>query len=191
MKNILIFTEEREIDDPIIALLESRYHVIECNNIENAVSCLAWTSVHLAVVEDNVSWSSARKLFNSMQNLELKIPVIVSVSNRTVDNVIKYLKYGATELIFKPYDANYFLEITENLLLKSPSSEPTEQISRIPLHFRMNIMNMSPEYIRRMNAKKFLQIVSSELKDKVMNSEISFDEAMRIYENKVRQTITL
>ncbi len=190
MKTALLISPDSESRNSLGAILQSKFAVVEFDNYDMDFSFLTHSTVDLIIIEDSIQWKQLRSLFYILKNLNLDIPVIVSTSQRSVQTVVKYMKLGVSEVIFKPYDAVLLLKIVESLL--NQYSLPEKSTSRknntlMPVHSYGDSQNLNPNYIYKMNVKKYLQSVTAELKGRVLNSEITFDEALILYEDKLKQ----
>ena len=189
MKTALIISSDARSRKELKVILESHYQVIEFEIPQIALVFITHSPVDLVIVEDSISVVQFRTLFHATNRMSPGIPVIVSTSRQSVETVVKYMKMGVREVIFQPYHANLVLKTLRGVLCAQADKEK-KHAARKHLAGWGN-QNLNPHYIYKMNLKKYMQSVVTELKGRVLNAEITYDEALVIYEDKIRRIQTL
>lgn len=185
MKTALIISSDARSRKELKAILESHYLVLDFENPQIALVFITHYLVDVVIVEDSISLVQFRTLFNVTTQAQTRIPVIVSTSGKFVETVVKYMKMGVQEVIFQPYQAGEVLKTLR--VVASQKGEPEKKAGRRKHLDYGRIQNLNPTYIYKMNMKKYMQSIATELKGRVLNAEITYDEALGIYEDKIRR----
>jgi DNA-binding NtrC family response regulator len=186
MKTALIFSINPKEWKPVEDLLKEKFLMMTFDNIEKGLFYMARSCVDLIFIEDAIDGEHLQRLFGIINNSPQKIPVIISTSEKSIQTVVKYMKLGASEIIFQPYEASTVLKLVETLVAPSEKISGRKIQTYPPIYYHEHRQNLNPNYINKMSKKKYIQSVTAELKGRVLNSEITFDEALGIYEDRIK-----
>jgi DNA-binding NtrC family response regulator len=185
MKTIAIINPAEEAENSFRPDLQADFNLLELNNVESLFSFLAHSRVDAVIIDDSIKWIKIFNLMHYIKIIEHSIPVIISTKSRTVQSVVKYMKCGASEVIFKPYDPALLLKILDALVSRGDLPEHRRECHSPVYSVAIRSTPVSGK-VCKMNAKNVLHSIRVDLKGRVLNSDMSFDEAMKIFEDKAK-----
>jgi len=152
--------------------------------MEKALSYLAHSHVDAVLVDEVVTWKQFHRLTHFLDCLRVHIPLVIVATNPPVETVVRYMKMGAGDVLFHPLSPDLLTRSVRSLHKRKSLREQTR--IGVPFCYFENSRNLNPWYVSRMNRNRRLQSLKTELKGKVLNREMTYEEAMGIYENRLR-----
>lgn len=120
-KNTILIVDDAEINrDLLRCIFEEQYEILEAENGMDAMKVIEAHKDELAVVFLDLVMPKATGLvvleFMSLKKYMDSIPVIMITGEATADTDEKAYEYGASDIIYKPFDARVVMRRTKNII---------------------------------------------------------------------------
>lgn len=120
-RNIIVIADDSEINRDILKMIfEEQFQILEAKDGDEAINILTDYYEHIAIlfldlIMPNKSGLDVM-LHMKQHNMMDTIPVIMITGEATVDSDIKAYEYGASDIIYKPFEPRIVMRRTMNIL---------------------------------------------------------------------------
>jgi len=122
MRRILLIEDEREARYAIKRVLEGAgYSVV---GVEDPREVKDFTGFDLVLLDLKLKDTSGIDVLREMREKGINLPVVVITAYANAENFISAFRYGAMEILKKPFDKKELLEVIESALAEIEPKEP-------------------------------------------------------------------
>lgn len=121
IRKTLLIADDAEINRDILKMIfEEQYNIIEAEDGEKAINCLKEQGDDIALLFLDLVMPNKNGLevldFMKQEKMMEYIPVIMITGEATVESDLKAYEYGASDIIYKPFEPKIVMRRTMNLL---------------------------------------------------------------------------
>jgi len=84
------------------------------------------TAVDLVLLDLKLKYASGIDVLREMREKGINVPAVVITAYANAENLISVFRYGAMEVLKKPFDKKELLEVIEKAMAKTEPAEPED-----------------------------------------------------------------
>jgi len=124
MRKILLIEDEKEARYAIKRVLERAGYLVV--DVEGPSEVKDFAEFNLVLLDLKLKDTSGIDVLREMREKGINVPVVVITAYANAENLISVFRYGAIEVLKKPFDKKELLEVIEKAMAETEPTEPED-----------------------------------------------------------------
>ncbi len=189
---VLVINNDRREKANLCSLLESyNCGAVGVNTTEELILSLFNYDFDIVIGDDSLRADRIPAILQLIKNITPETHIMFLVDEHSLRTIIQCMKSGVKDVVIKPLNPavliNRIKKVLHQRVPETTSASSTTTTHNYELSYKKKMANINPLYAHKMNVMKDIQKITTDLKMQVLNAELTFDEAVEMFEKKMKQ----